>query len=287
MPENKNEFETIDFSAENNEKNNVSNLFSDFNTDISMEKDLKEKKDKNMFYYLQISLKIFQITTWIFVFILILFLSYIFVQKSENIVDNHYLDPICFILNGEVPVLWWGCSSVTVNEKILDEEKNRIKEEYSKQVLWILPTVYETESFLNTKEVDFLVSKSKSKLKVLDILEKFDFYKSDFTWFDKKKIQCSEISIDWKNKILSMKCEAYAAWYTKIIWFSWDKTKEQDYVNWTSVSIANSFINFLEKNAKKYFLVIDRQKLFESEVLKWIDWYTNKTTFNLKLKINF
>ena len=88
--------------------------------------------------------------------------------------------------------------------------------------------------------------------------------------------------------ILSMKCQAFAWWYTsEIIWFSGNKNSKQDSLNGTSISIANSFINFLEKNATKYFLVVERQKIFESQPVIWKDGYTNQTNFDLKLKINF
>ena len=85
-----------------------------------------------------------------------------------------------------------------------------------------------------------------------------------------------------------MKCEAYtASSISGIIWFSWDKNNESDSLSGTSISLANSFINYLEKNAKKYFLVVNRQKTFDLEDIDGNDWYTKKTSFDLNLKINF
>lgn len=294
MSENKNEFETIDFSVADNEVKNTSNkpdnknIFSEFNTDSSLQTEIKKIEEKNKIYYLSISLKILQ---WIFLILVIvvwILLSYIFIQKSESFVDNISLNPICYIFNWDIWIIWSWCSSVTVNNSSINTELNELYNSQTTSILSILPTIYETESFLNAKEVSFLVDKTENKLKVLDIIEKFDYFKNQFTWIEKKKLQCFDLEINQLNKILSMKCEAYSSWYSsEIIWFSWDKSAIWDFLNWTSISIANSFINFLNKNAWKYFLVIDRNKKFKSENVDWKDWYTNKTNFELKLKINF
>lgn len=292
MSENKNEFETIDFQAEKTitwENNDSKNIFTDFNTDENLEKEMtKIKQKKDTFFYLNVSLKVLQGVFWIMFLSLIILGSYVFIQKSEDFVDKEYLAPVCSFFIWDIPYEWIWCSSISSLEKIVNDKISSLNLEQTKEIIKVLPVIYETESFLNTKEISFLLEKSENKLKTLDVLEKFDFFKNEFTWFEKKKLKCFELSINWKERTLSMKCEAYSASYSsEIIWFSWDKNAKWEYLSWTSISIANSFINFLEKNARKYFLVIEKQKSFESENIVWTDWYTNKTTFNLKLKINF
>lgn len=288
MTENK-EFETIDFwsvdsvKTEQNQENK--NIFSDFEAEKKLENN-PLKKEKDIFDTLSLTWKILQ---GLFVFLFLGFLvwvSYVYIQKSETFNNSEILNPICWIFNWDLQIEWNWCSSISYNNKYLEWEIESVSKSQVKLISWILPIIYEKASFLNTKEIQFLISKSWNKLKVLDILSKFNYFKSDFVWIEKKKLQCSDYKIDATTKTLSMKCEAFSKWYTwEIIWFSWNKNIKEDMVNGTSISIANSFINYLEKNWKKYFLVIDRQKVFESEVVKWTDWYTNKTSFDLKLKI--
>ncbi|MDP2396330.1 MAG: hypothetical protein Q8S84_07930 [bacterium] len=60
-----------------------------------------------------------------------------------------------------------------------------------KGILGILEKLYEVENFTKTKEIIFLSDKSNNKLKVLEILEKFDNIKNQFNAVDKQKIQCN------------------------------------------------------------------------------------------------
>ncbi|PZM85676.1 hypothetical protein DLH72_01685 [Candidatus Gracilibacteria bacterium] len=297
MLENNKDIETIDFSDSMvNEKKSINedvskNIFNDFNSDISLEaelKNIKEKESKDMFYYLNITGKFLQTFCILFFLGLSFFSAYITIQKSEDFSNQEYLDPICFLFNGDLNIDGGACSSISYNKNLIQYELENLYKEQSKLIVSILPVVYETESFSKTKELSFLVDKSGSKLKVLDIIERFDYFKNDFTGVEKKKLQCYDLTINGKEKFLSMKCEAFSAGYTsEIIGFSGNKGSKDNYLNGTSISVANSFINFLEKNAKKYFLVVDKQKTFESQQILGQDGYTNKTSFNLKLKINF
>lgn len=289
MAENNN-FETIDFEeikADEVKIETPKNIFSDFNTDTSLENiPLKQKKENDLIYKLNISLRIFQTLLVIIIIALILGFSYIFIQKDENSMDNTFLEPICFIFNWDIETTW--CPSISYTKQRVENELKEIWMKQSKMILSILPIIYERNNFLNTKEISFLKDKSLHKLEVLEVLEKFDYFKSEFTWYEKKKIRCKDITINSETKILSMKCEAYSASsISGIIWFSWDKNNEADSLSGTSISLANSFINYLEKNAKKYFLVVNRQKTFDLEDVDGNDWYTKKTSFDLNLKINF
>jgi hypothetical protein len=78
-------------------------------------------------------------------------------------------------------------------------------------ILGILKRLDEVANFNNTNEVLFLLDKSQNKLKVLNILEKFDNLKNEFDKIDKQKIQCNSLIIDSKKEILSMDCTAYSA----------------------------------------------------------------------------
>ncbi|RKW21972.1 hypothetical protein D8B46_06255 [Candidatus Gracilibacteria bacterium] len=296
MPQN--ELSTIDFEPETQtvketpSSDKISkNIFSDFDSDSSLEvelKNIKEKENKDIFYYLFISGKVLQTLCFLLFFGIILGYSYIFIQKSDTFSNKNYLTPICSVFNGEIEQSGSGCSSISYNKNLINEQLKTLNKEQSKLIFSLLPLIYENDNFLRTREVSFLLEKSSNKLKVLDILEKFDYFKNDFTGFEKKKLQCSELNIDSKQMILSMKCQAFAGGYTsEIIGFSGNKNSKQDSLNGTSISIANSFINFLEKNATKYFLVVERQKIFESQPVIGKDGYTNQTNFDLKLKINF
>jgi hypothetical protein len=96
------------------------------------------------------------------------------------------------------------------------------------------------------------------------------------------------MTIDSINRTLEITCDAYSQGYEEkwITWFSWDINEpENAKLSWTSLSVANSFLNFIEKKSTNFTLV-DRQKVFSIENVIFA-WYTKKTKFNIKLKINF
>jgi hypothetical protein len=103
------------------------------------------------------------------------------------------------------------------------------------------------------------------------------------------------MSIDSTEKTLSITCDAYSQGYENnwIVGFSGDVERKDEYISWTSLSLANSFLNYIEKRKDSGFTLIDKQKLFEAETVSWDSdiWrttgYTKRTTFDIKLKINF
>jgi len=269
-----------------------SNIFDEFSTDSSLidevEK-LKEEAKKDLYYYLALAWKILQNTFIIFLVLIIISYSYLYIQKNPNISDKAMLDPFCFILSAswvEAPDSTIYCSSITFTKDFYDGKLEQLKNEQSIKILENITRIYEEWNFLKTKEVSFLVNKKIEKINVLKILQEFDKLKNDFTWIDKRKIQCSSLSISSDDKMLNMTCTSYSQWYERwIIWFSGMKNAEETW--WTSISIANSFLNYIEKNSKN-FTIIDRQKIFNSSSISWEkNGYTNKTVFELKLKINF
>ena len=157
MAENNN-FETIDFEeikADEVKIETPKNIFSDFNTDTSLESTpLKQKKENDLIHKLNISLRVFQTMLVIILITLILGFSYIFIQKDENSIDNGFLDPICFIFNWDIETTW--CPSISYTKQRVENELKEIWIKQSKMILSVLPIIYERNNFLNTKEISFL-----------------------------------------------------------------------------------------------------------------------------------
>ena len=265
------------------------NIFDEFATDSSLidevEK-LKEEEKKDTYYYLSISWKILQNIFWFLFVIVFLLYWYIYIQKNDSFADKSLLDPICFVFNDSTiskPEGTTYCSSISFLKKTYELNFETIKLEQSKKILENIIKIYEDSNFTKTKEVSFLLNKTTDRLSVLEVMEKFDLLKNDFWWIDKRKIQCQKIKIISELKILEMECYSYSQWYEKwIIWFSW--IKNSDEIWWTSITIANSFLNYIEKNSKDFSL-LERQKIFEIESVSWeTNGYTNKTSFDVKLK---
>jgi len=55
----------------------------------------------------------------------------------------------------------------------------------------------------------FIENKSHNKLKVLEILEKFNTLKTSYNPIELEKIQCNNIEIS-NREVLSMRCESYS-----------------------------------------------------------------------------
>ena len=96
-----------------------------------------------------------------------------------------------------------------------------------------------------------------------------------------ERIQCKNFSIseDW---LLSASCEAFSGGYE--IDIKGFEGVDGQRVSGTSISIANSFLNYIEKQSES-FVLIDRQKTFSSEsVFSEYSYITKKTNFDLKLQ---
>lgn len=268
------------------------NIFDEFSTDSSLVDEvekLKEDEKKDVFYYLWLSWKILQNVFFVFFAIAIFCFIYIYIQKSDKFTDKSILDPICFIFTKEwliPPENTIYCSSITYTKNFYEEKFATIKKEQSEKILQNITRIYEESNFTKTKEVSFLINKTEEKIFFLKVFEKFDILKNEFWWIDKRRVQCSDITIDTLDRTLYMTCSSYSQWYERwLIWFSW--LKNMDETGWTSISIANSFLNYIEKNSKD-FTLLDKQKVFSSTSVSWEkNGYTNKTVFDIKLKINF
>jgi len=271
---------------------NSTNIFDEFATDSSLVDEvekLKEEAKKDVFYYLSLSWKILQNLFFVLFVIGVLLFSYIYIQKNEKFSDKAILDPICMIFSVEwlaTPDNTVYCSSISFSKSYYEEKLKELKKEQSKEILHNITRIYEESNFTKTKEVSFLLNKTEDRVMILKVLEKFDALKNEFWWIDKRRVQCTDITIDTMEKTVNMTCSAFSQWYERwIIWFSWVKNSDETWG--TSISIANSFLNYIEKNTKDFTLV-DRQKVFSSASVSWEkNGYTNKTIFDIKLKINF
>lgn len=278
MPENNNEVK---------KEIESSNIFDDFAQDSSLLQEvnkLKSENNKDKFYYISKSARFLQTIFLILFFVFAILLTYIYVQNKEDYKNSNILDPLCFVFLGNIPNQDTYCSSITSLNNTYTTKLNTLKETQTKDILAILENLYEVENFTKTKEVIFLTDKSNNKLKVLEVLEAFDNLKNNFDKIDKQKVQCNWLIIDSKDDVLSMSCTAYSAWYEKWIkWFDWVTDSS---LKWTSISIANSFLNYISKTSD-IFTIVDRQKVFRSESVLWEKTdFTNKTSFSLKLKYN-
>lgn len=271
-----------------------SNIFDDFSTDSSLleeVKKIKEEEKKDIFYFISKGTNLVKMFL-IFIIIIIMFSSgYIYIQNNKNISNNSFLDPFCFLFTKKwikTPELTAFCSSISYTKEYYETKLSELKNSQFNILFKNIPIIYEQWNLLNKKDVNFLIDKSKNRLSILKIFEKFDSIKNDFTWIDKRKIQCSDFFIDSSDRTLNMTCSAYSQWYERwIIWFNWQKNNTDEFTSWTAISIANSFLNYIEKNSKD-FTIVNRQKTFINTPVSWESLgYTNKTLFDIKLKINF
>jgi len=268
------------------------NIFDDFNQDDSLLEEvdqIKQDRDRDIYYYFAKAWKVLQVIFVLWLLLVAILYSYIYVQNkiyTWESKDNQLLWPFCFILLNWVDYDLNDCTSIATLKDDYTNKLSDVKVKQSKQILNVVKWVYEIENFTKTKDVIFLNDKTEWKLKVLKILEEFDNLKNEFASVDKQIIQCQNIKIDQVKEVITMNCNAYSAWFESWIrWFD-GKNEPGSYVKWTSISIANSFLNFISLESKT-FTIIDRQKLFKSDSIVWSKTgFTSKTPFVLKLKYN-
>jgi hypothetical protein len=100
-----------------------------------------------------------------------------------------------------------------IYRKDIEETK---KFQFSK-ISSVIGGLYSLENFIYSKEVSFLLDRSKNRVKPTEILAKFDDIKNKFDPQEKSKIQCYNITIN-KERLLTMSCEAYSSdWDENII----------------------------------------------------------------------
>lgn len=264
-----------------------SNIFDEFEA-WELKEELKTNipaEKKNMYDYLSIAAWLFSTIFWFSIFVVWGVYGYVNIQENPELDNSSILAPVCKVFIGDIPNVNvnWNCTSISYLETKYSNDLKDLKSEQFSNSLALIEQIYKTENFLKSKEVVFLDTVTKTKLRPLEILEAFDKLKYNYDNNLLERIQCKDFSItnDW---ILSASCEAFSGWYeTNIKWF--DGTDNQR-VSGTSISIANSFLNYIEKQSD-VFTLIDRQKTFKSEwVFDEFSYITKKTSFKLELQYN-
>jgi hypothetical protein len=276
------------------ESGKPTNIFDDFINENSQEaKDLaKEKEAKNLYDYIAMVWKWLQTLFVIALITVAVLFWYVFIQNSESdtFANSQILDPFCFFITGDVRAVNASyCSPVTYTKNSYEAKLRALKDEQARGILANLSVLYERENFLKWKDVSFIIEETRNRMRVIEILNRFDALKKEYLWTNKTKIQCGNMNLSGIDRTLEVTCDAYSQGYEgQIIWYTWDRNDTD--VSWTSLSVANSFLNYIEKSSTD-FTMIDRQRLFSIENVVGDIWnttgYTNRTTFNFKLKINF
>lgn len=276
--------------SESDKKEEVSpntNIFEDFSTDANLSKDitkLEEKKSHDSIYYFWFISSVLKWFNTLLVFFIILSSLYIFIQKSEEPLSLSFLSPICWIFLWNTPSLESPCSWVEYAKIIYNKNVEDTKKYQFWKISSIIWDIYALENFIYSKELTFLFDRTKNRVKPLEVISKFDAIKNKFDQIEKSRIQCYDLTLDSEN-ILKMTCEAYSSdWDQSIIWFDGSKESWSE-IGWTSLSLASSFINFVNKNSWD-FILINKQNVFSSDPFFGNGVYTKKTVFELSLKYN-
>lgn len=261
------------------------NIFDDFSIDDELKKEVKQgetKREKNGIFYLQVFSNFFKGINLILGVFFIFAGSYVYIQNNEDFYDSASLDIICPLLLWDVMFDEWSCGSVWSMLSIYTWKEKTITQDYYVKILNSVSDAYSISNYLFSKEVRFLLWKTEDRLDVLAIISEFDKIKNIFEPINKWKIKCQNIEII-KSGVMKIRCAAFSSqWDGRIIGPS-GKTNWQDTVYGTSISIASSFINYLEKKSNNFFVLEKPTSLwFEEIVGLW--WYTRKTVFDITLQ---
>lgn len=259
------------------------NIFDEFtdSSDIKSEISAVDKKSlRDMYYYIKkISVVILIINILLFMALFIGSL-YIYIQEKEVKKEYSFLSPICSLFLWNSNITPGTCFGVT---PLLSEYEDALSQEMQSQSQEISPTlwdVYSIENFNLSKKVSFLLEKSDTRLRPLEILEAFDELKNIFSPTDKWEVVCYDILIT--EDILDIKCDAFSSdWNTDIL--TLNDWSIQTLPWWgTSISKASSFMYFIENYRDSPFVVIEKSSSLSSFPVSWP--YRKKTIFALKLQ---
>lgn len=270
-----------DNKTNTNSQIDSTNIFEDFASDAKLWKEVKTqeaKAAKDIFYYLKAFTGFFKILNLIAILGVCIFLLYSFLQNRDTLENYSFLSPICNVFLWEVGsdiswCYWLGAFSDKTKSDLTSLRKSQFD-----KVLPLFEHVYELDNFTNSKEVTFLLNKTESRLKPIQILADFDELKNKFEPIDKSKVQCFDIVIS-DDMTLSARCEAYSS--------DWDSditTVNNEKNSGTSISVASSFIDFIENADGSDFKVISKQRVFDYNNVSGNGIYTKKTDFDLNLK---
>lgn len=262
------------------------NIFDDFSTDKWLWKEIKDiekEQSRDIYYYISILSSMFRFVNIILFLIIFTYFFYAYIQEKEELKEYSFLNPICSI------ILWESADAIDecypVNAYLTKKEidlKN-IKKTYSQQVINVIGNAYTMENFINSKSILFLTNKSKDKFDPIKIISEFDTLKNKFEPFDKSRVVCNNLNVTNENK-LQTTCIFYSSdWDIQIT----DKTSGNNESRpWTSISLALSFIDFIENSNYSTFSVLNKPKTFSTSDFSWLWRYTKSTTVNFDLKYN-
>ncbi len=261
---------------------NSENIFDDFSSDKWLWKEIKDieiEQARDVYFYIKIWNSLFRFINIILFLLIFIYFFYSYIQKKEELKEYSFLNPICFFILWETSEWIDECYPVTAYLK--DQQNKLIKTEklYSQQILDIIWNAYTMNNFINSKSILFLSNKSKDKFDPIKILEEFDNLKNKFEPLDKTRITCKNISITNDN-LFTISCSFYSSDWEKI------QSGNKKDIYWTSISLALSFIDFIENSKYSKFTLLSKPQTFSVSDFSWIWRYTKVTTVNFSLKYN-
>ena len=257
------------------------NIFEDFTSDAKLWEEIKmqqEKQSKDVFYYLKSLGWFLKIINLIMILGICVFLTYGFIQNRDTSENYSFLEPVCNLFLWDISSEISGCYGLNGYSQKISSELNTMKEKQFDEIKPLFQHTYELDNFANSKSVAFLLEKTNSRLRPLDILSDFDELKNKFESIDKSKIVCSDIEIN-DSLVFTARCEAYSS--------DWDSditSVENEKKSGTSISVASGFLHFIENTEWNNFIVINKQKVFDSTSVSGNGIYTKKTDFDLTLR---
>ena len=257
-----------------------SNIFDEFEAG-ELKKDIEDKKTtkKDMYDYLTLGWGILSGLFWIGLIVAIIWFGYTYAQKNEELSNSNLLSPICILFNGNIPSSAGWCDSITYLENHYKEKLQTEKSETFSKIVSLLEEVYKIENFNKSKEVIFLSQQSANKIPVTQVLSDFDDLLYDYDSSKMNQIQCKDIIMN-EEMVIEMKCNTYTSGLDNSI--RWIERNEK--IRGTSITLANSFLYYIENNAENFEL-IDRQKTFKINQYYSDDTpYTKTTEFDLKMQ---
>jgi len=241
----------------------ISSGFEDDYNEKNPEEDLSPEIQK-----MDLIAKILLGSTIALAVIVVLMYSYIWFQNSES--KNTFLPSMmCSIFSWDAQVdNSEGCSSVVALQKEYTNKLNKEKFDILKGVLDLIEDTYEVEDFMNSKEIIFLLDKTKNKSRPLEILEAFDNVKNWFFSIWKSEVECKNININ-KEEEITADCTVFS--------YDW-----QSDINGTSQSYAALFQKEFEESND--FTLLEKQRNFSSYPVIWDGPVSRKTELHLRLK---
>lgn len=264
------------------------NIFEDFAADDSLGKEVEHHEEnikKDTYYYLRVFSSIMKVLNAFLFLVVGILVIYIFIQNNTTERRYSFLEPICSAFLGQSANEVNGCYSLGYYLQKTKTELEENKVSQTRQIASLLGDIYLVDNFIYSEVVNFLIHQSKNRLKPTKILSEFDALKNRYEPVDKAKITCRDIVVR-EGFILDMSCEAFSSdWDTQVLEVQGGILSEVA-SGGTSISIASSFIEFLESDPNSNFTVLNKQKVFFSSSITGKGIYTKKTPFTLSLRYN-